>query len=247
MRPIQADYTSFRGEKVIRFAWLGKHVAFQTIRADLDAAAMKGLCDTFDKVYEFYRDATQRKPAKVKLYQGRATFTEIENTCGAGCGNIGATGIEIMPGNFDELYEGFVKHGEIDQVLPYEFGRNFWFYSRQLAPRRGAYADSIITGYAVFMRFMSLDVAGAKLGPFNNRSGKRFRAEVERLVDLYVADSSLSFGNTLRQGRAPANPMGLGSTDLFASFCFRLCRDHGGAEVCRAAVAGRAEAAGCKN
>jgi alpha-N-acetylglucosaminidase len=229
LRPIKADYTSFQGEKVIRFAWLGRNVAIQTVRQDLDPKVMKGLCDTFDKVYDFYRDATQREPAKVKLFQGHTTITEIEKTCGAGCGNIGATGIEIMPGNFEELYDGFRKHGEIDQVLPYEFGRNFWFYSLQLAPLRGAYADSIITGYAVFMRFMALDEAGAKLGPFSNRSGKRFREEVETLVDRYVADPSLNLDNTLAQGRGPANRMNLGSTDLFASFCFRLCRDHGGA------------------
>ena len=43
----------------------------------------------------------------------------------------------------------------------------------------------MITGYAVFMRFLALDAAGAKLGPFRERSGKEFRGEVERLVDLY--------------------------------------------------------------
>ena len=228
IRPVKADYTSFQGEKVSRFAWLGRHVSIQTVRDDLDPKAMKGLCDTFDKVYDYYHDATQREPAKAKTFQGHTTITEIEKTCGAGCGNMGATGIEIMPGSFDELYDGFLKHGEIDQVLPYEFGRNFWFYSPQLAPRRGAYADSIITGYAVFMRFMALEAAGAKIGPFRSESGKKFRAEVERLVDLYVADASLNWDNTLRRGAAPANPMGLGATDLFASFCFRLCRDHGG-------------------
>ena len=227
---MRADYTSFQREQVSRFAWLGRHVAIQTIRNDLDRKAMKGLCDTFDKVYEYYHDATQREPAKAKTYEGRATITEIEKTCGAGCGNMGATGIEIMPGNFAELYNGFVKHGEIDQVLPYEFGRNFWYYSPQLAPHGGAYADSIITGYAVFMRFMALDAAGAKLGPFNRHSGKRFREEVEGLVDRYTADPALTLDNTLRQGKGAPNRMNLGSTDLFASFCFRLCRDHGGAK-----------------
>ena len=227
---MKADYTSFQGEKVTRFAWLGRHVAIQTVREDLDPKTMKGLCDTFDKVYDYYHEATQREPEKAEIFQGHTTITEIEKTCGAGCGNMGATGIEIMPGNFQELYDGFQKHGEIDQVLPYEFGRNFWFYSRQSAPRRGAYADSIITGYAVFMRFMALDAAGAKLGPFNRHSGKRFREEVEGLVDHYAADPSLNPENTLGQGRGPANRMGLGSTDLFASFCFRLCRDHGGAK-----------------
>ncbi len=231
LRPkARARYTSFNGEQVERYVWLGRHVAFQTVRQDLDPAAMARLCDTFDKVYEFYHDATQREPAPLRQYEGRVTIAEIEKTCGAGCGYLGATGIELMPGCFRELYEGLLKHGEIDQALPYEFGRNFWFYGPQLAYREGADAGSVVTGYAVFMRFLALDAAGAKLGPFGHRSGKEFRREVERLVDLYVADPALNWENTLQRGAAPANPMGLGGTDLFASFCFRLCRDNGGSK-----------------
>ena len=56
--PEKVKYTSFEGERVERYAWLGQHVAFQTVRADLDPAVMRRLCDTFDKVYEFYSDAT---------------------------------------------------------------------------------------------------------------------------------------------------------------------------------------------
>jgi len=229
-QPVRVKYTSFEGEKVERYAWLGRHVVFQTVRKDLDAAAMARLCDTFDKVYEFYHDATQREPVKLRQYEGRVTISEIEKTCGAGCGYLGATGIELMPACFQDLYQGVVKHGEIDQALPYEFGRNFWFYAPQLARHDGPYASSVITGYAVFMRFMAVEAAGAKLGPFRNRSGKEFRSEVERLVDLYVADPKLNLENTLQRGAAPANAMGLGGTDLFASFCFRLCRDNGGAK-----------------
>jgi hypothetical protein len=140
----------------------------------------------------------------------------------------GATGIELTPGCFRELYDGVAKRNEYDQALPYEFGRNFWFYSPQLAYKQGADSGSVVTGYAVFMRFPALAAAGVKLGPFRDRSGDEFRREVERLVDLYVADPSLTWENTLKVGAAPKNPMDLNGTDLFASFCFRLCRDYGG-------------------
>ena len=43
------------------------------------------------------------------------------------------------------------------------------------------------------------------------------------MVDLYTADKFLNWGNTIRIGAAPKNSFGLGSTVLFASFCFRLC------------------------
>ena len=234
------EYRSFEAEKLQRFAWMGRRVAFLTVRDDLDPAVMSKLCGTFDKVYDFYHDATGQEPAKAKLYEGRLTVAEVEKTCGAGCGYLGATGIELMPACFRELYDGVAKHNEYDQALPYEFGRNFWFYSPQLTYKSGAYTDSVVTGYAVFMRFLALDAAGAKLGPFRDRSGKEFRQEVVGLVDHYVADPSLTWENTLKRGVAPANPMDLGGTDLFASFCFRLCRDNGGPNVrCQTLEGGR--------
>ena len=226
--PVEVDYRSFENEPLKRFAWLGRQVAFLTVRRDLDPAVMGRMCDTFDKIHQFYKDTTGREPDRLKLHEGRLTVAEVEKTCGAGCGYLGATGIELMPGCFRELYDGVAKHNEYDQAPPYEFGRNFWFYSRQLAYKKDADAGSVITGYAVFMRFPALDAAGARLGPFRGASGKEFRQRVEELVDLYVADRSLRWENTLKVGAAPKNPLDLNGTDLFASFCFRLCRDHGG-------------------
>lgn len=227
-KPVRMEYRSFRNEALQRYAWLGQRVAFLTVRAELDPAVMGKLCDTFDKVYAFYREATGREPAKGKQYEGRVTVAEVAKTCGAGCGYLGAQGIELMPGCFRELYDGVAERNEYDQALPYEFGRNFWFYSPQLAYHRGADAGSVVTGYAVFMRFPALDAAGVQLGRFRGRSGNEFRGEVQRLVDLYVADKSLTWENTLQLGAAPRNPMGLNGTDLFAGFCFRLAGAHGG-------------------
>ena len=230
LTPVETEYESFEKESLERYAWVGRHVAFLTAKKDLDPAVMGKLCDTFDKVYEFYREATGREPDPVKLYRRRVTVAEVEKTCGAGCGYLGATGIELMPGCFRELYEGVAERNEYDQALPYEFGRNFWFYSPQLAYKKDADGATVITGYAVFMRYLALDAAGAKVGRFRGRSGEEFRRRVEELVDLYVADPSLNWENTLKVGKAPRNRLGLNGTDLFASFCLRLCRDHGGSK-----------------
>jgi hypothetical protein len=228
LTPVEVQYRSFEDESLKRFAWVGRRVAFLTAKRDLDPEVMAKLCDTFDKVYDFYREATGREPPKAKSYEGRVTVAEVQKTCGAGCGYLGATGIELMPDCFRELYDGVAKRNEYDQALPYEFGRNFWFYSPQLAYQKPVDAGSVVTGYAVFMRFPALEAAGARIGQFRGRSGDEFRRRVEELVDLYVADKSLHWENTLKVGAAPKNPMGLNGTDLFASFCFRLCRDNGG-------------------
>ena len=232
--PPEIEYRSFERERLKRFVWLGKHTAFLTVRSDLDPKVMAKLNDTFDKVYASYKDATGREPAQHKQHEGRVTIAEVTNTCGAGCGMLGATGIELIPACFGELYDGVARHNEYDQALPYEFGRNFWFYRSQLVQAGDkpddAYASSVITGYAVFMRFMALDAAGVELGSFRGKSGKEFRKRVEELVDLYVADPKQTWENTLKVGGAPKNPMDLNGTDLFASFCFRLARDRGGRE-----------------
>lgn len=223
-----SEYTSFQGEKLKLHAWVGAKVVFLTDKRDLDPAVMAKLCGTFSAVYQYYQSATGRDPEPAKQYEGRSTVAEVTNTCGAGCGYLGFSGIELTSGCFRELYDGVAKSNVYDQALPYEFGRNFWFYSPQLAYHQDADAGSVVTGYAVFMRFLALDSAGVKLGPFRDRTGEEFRRELERLVDLYVADPDLRWENTLKIGAGPKNPMGLNGTDLFASFCFRLCRDHGG-------------------
>ena len=48
------------------------------------------------------------------------------------------------------------------------------------------------------------------------------------MVDLYEADAKFRWENTLKVDAAPENALGLNGTDLFASFCLRLARDHGG-------------------
>jgi hypothetical protein len=75
---------------------------------------------------------------------------------------------------------------------------------------------------------MALDAAGAKLGPFRDKTGAEFRAVMEGLVDLYEADAKFRWENTLKVDAAPENALGLNGTDLFSSFCLRLARDHGG-------------------
>jgi hypothetical protein len=47
------------------------------------------------------------------------------------------------------------------------------------------------------------------------------------MSDRYEADPSWTLANSLLAGQAPANPIGLGSTDLFAAFMMELQRAYG--------------------
>lgn len=229
IRSSAVSYSSFFKKRLDMHAWVGKHVAVLTPTDDLDAVAMTTMVGGLDRVYAYYHKATGREPVKDPhtTLDGRSTVAVVAETCGAGCGRIGRTGIELTPGTFDTLYKGIKEHGQWDQVIAYEFGRNFWFAAAQLEYRGDDNPRSVQTGYAVFMRFMAMEAATLEGGPFRDKTFAQFKASVEGLVDLYEADPSQTWANTLRVDRAPRNPMGLNGTDLFAGFCLRLRRMHG--------------------
>jgi hypothetical protein len=219
----QMTYTSFDGEELVRYAYVGDEIAVLVDSPDYDASVMNEIVATFDRAYDYYFQATGRHPATYFTYQGRATIAQVSSTCGAGCGYLGATGIEILDSTWSLLYEGVRDRGEFDQVVFYELGRNFWFYESKIglvAPD----PNPIPTGFAVAMRFESMDAAGVDGGPFNGIDFNVFRSQVRGLIDEYLADEELNFNNTIRVGESP---VGWGATDLFASFYLRLADEFG--------------------
>lgn len=220
---VEMTYTSFEGDELVRYAYVGEEVALLVDSPDYDASVMSDIVATFDRAYKYYFRATGRHPSANVQYRGRATIAQVSSTCGAGCGYLGATGIEILDSSWNDLYEGVDERGEYDQVVFYELGRNFWFYESKIglvAPD----SNPIPTGFAVAMRFESMDASGVDGGPFNGIDFAIFRSQVRGLIDEYLADEALNFNNTIRMGESP---VGWGATDLFASFYLRLSDEFG--------------------
>lgn len=223
-------YTSFNGVPLNLFAWEGKYTAVLSRSDALAVADMTTILAATDATYQYYQTATGFTPAPAKLYHGKLTLADVPATCGAGCGYMGATGIELQNTYFDLLYNGVHDHAQFDQVFFYEFGRNFWHLGDKLEYKGSDNTGTITTGFAVFMRFMAMDASGVAGGPYATWTFAEFRSRVEGMIDLYLADGTQTWANTLKVGHPQANnPSGLGATDLFASFCFRLWRDQGGA------------------
>lgn len=221
-------YITFMGDHLTLYPWSGQLVTLLTPTRDLDAKVMGQVLSVFDAVYEYYDRTTGNRPGPAKTYDGRDTIAVVNLTCGAGCGYLGSTGIELDPGTFDALYSGVLANNQFDQVVFYEFGRNFWFYDAQIQYQQPDSQSSVATGYAVFMRFMAMDATHVRPGPYLGYDFAFFRASVENLVDQYEADPTLNWDNTLRAGNWPTNqPFGLESTDLFASFLLRLTKAFG--------------------
>jgi hypothetical protein len=225
-------YQAFDGKTYLLQPWLGRNLAILTpTNPPLSTNVMGPILIALDAAWDFYQSAsaTGRKPGflpSTTLF-GRDTIAVVDSTCGAGCSYLGYTGTEILNNYFQILYNGYRTQQQFDQVLFYELGRTFWFYDGQL-DYHSPDVDPCATGFAVYMRFLSMDAAGVAGGPFNGVSFTQFRTTVTNLIDSYITTMGLNWSNTFRIGRAPVNSLGLGTTDLFASLLMRIGRDFGG-------------------
>lgn len=216
-------YTSIYGELLERTPWEGRNVVLLTQSPDLDAGVMHDIVSKLDDAYDFYSRITGLTPAPYFTYNGKATIAEVQNTCGAGCGFLGFTGIEIMPEYFNILYDGVRDTGLYDQVLFYELGRNFWFYDQPLNT-----LPPFTTGFAIENRFLSMEAAGVDGGSFNGLAWDRLVATVQQdMAELYFSNPKLTWRNTLVTDAGPENPYGLGGADLAGSLLHRLYEDFG--------------------
>ena len=222
-------YTEIQGQAETLTPWQGQHV---TVLVDpgqaRDATVMTNLVSALDRAWAYYATTTGQVPATLHSLNGRDEIAEVPDgsTCGAGCGYLGATGIEIQNSNFEYLYQQVAQNGLFDQVLFYELGRNFWFWSPQLQFHNDPYPESVVTGYAVLMRFLSMNAAGVGGSPFDMSTPfETFTSEVTALAGQYEANPSLTFADTLGKDASPGFG---GGADFWASLMMQLARRHGG-------------------
>ncbi|XZG70697.1 carbohydrate-binding protein [Chitinibacteraceae bacterium HSL-7] len=226
--PVQVAWKDFNGKFSTLYAWEGNNVAVLARQPDLNADSMKKLVSTLDNAYNFYQQTTGYTPNPYILYNGKLSIADVAETCGAGCGYIGYTGIELQHAAFDIFYNALHKDSQYDQTVFYELGRNFWGFGSQLEYKAPDQVAPVVTGFAVFMRNLTMESLALAGAPVNGTPLGRFNEEMLGLIDRYEADPSLNWSNTLAADRAPANTLGLGGADLFSSMMFRLQRDYGG-------------------
>jgi serralysin len=219
------NYTAIDGHEETLVPWQGRHV---TVLVEpgvtRDPHVMRKLVRALDRAWSYYAATTGRVPAVAHSLNGRDEVAEVTSTCGAGCTYIGATGTEILTSYFEGMYQQIAQSNLYDQIPFYELGRSFWFWSPQLqfqAPDQ----DPVVTGFAVWMRFRSMEAAHVKGAPFNGTPFTTFASQVEALAGEYEADPSLTFAETLAVDKSP----GLyGGTDFWASLMMQLAERHGG-------------------
>lgn len=164
--------------------WEGRNVSFLTTDDKLDPAMVTHFVACLDKGWDTYANLTGRKPSPFKNLNGKPTVTAVPAgnlTCGAGCGYVGATGVELAL-----FYDRDVAEWKMDPLsFPhygfYELGRNFYTF--------GDRHSCFITGYAVFMRYVCMDAVGAHDLELD------LRKHIERMEEVY-ANSSEPFLRT---------------------------------------------------
>lgn len=220
--PEPISYTSFEGDILTLYPYSGEHVAILVPNLSYDESVLNNMVFVYDDAYSFYQQATGKQPSLYINHNGLSTIAVVPKTCGYACGYLGATGIEITNYGFDDTNYPQAALSKYDQTLFYELGRNFWFYSDQIEYKSTDEGSAIVTGYAVYMRFKAMDATGVTPAPYNGIPFSDFRSEVEGLLNTYLANPTFNWSNTLRVNQGVPNSMGLGGTDLFASFMFEL-------------------------
>ncbi|MCX6922002.1 MAG: family 20 glycosylhydrolase, partial [Verrucomicrobia bacterium] len=141
-----------RGLSLQLIPWTGTKVIFLTTDNTLDPGLMGLWVSRLDAGWQLYGNLTGRMPSPLRQFEGKVTIAAVpayELTCGAGCGYVGATGIELAM-FYDSNYPELKTH---PQAMPhyvfYEMGRNFYTF--------GDRHSCFITGFAVFMRYVCMD------------------------------------------------------------------------------------------
>ncbi len=205
----------------VMFPWIGKNVAFLTITDAFDPKVMTEFVETLDKGWDTYLKFTAKAPRMYRHVEKRTPIAAIPDgglTCGAGCGRVGATGIEANY-FYSSTYKNLEKNPKaVPHLYFYEMGRNFFTFGNK--------HDAFTTGFAVFMRYVCIDT----LQIVDN--DKRTRQTITKAIDEYAA-SDLGFlktfanthGLTEKQNRLKTSP-----TDqpvMYASAMLSLWKTHG--------------------
>lgn len=221
-------YKGFSGEPYDLYPWFGQKVVFLTATNTLDVPTMNGALAALDSAWGIYEQMTGDDPTAYSptTLNGRDVIAVVPDAAIPGCATcsyLGFTGSEMAQTYFDVLYNGVKTNGQYDQVMFYEFGRNFWFYGLQLAK-----VDPFVTGFAIGNRFVSMDRVPVAGGPFGALTFPDFQRSI--LIDLltgYLNNPALSWRNTLLTATAPPNQHGWGAADLAGAMFYRIYADYG--------------------
>lgn len=230
------DYSKFafqpeswkkRGLSLQLILWTGTNVVFLTTDDTLDPGLMSIWVSRLDAGWQVYADLTGRAPSPERQIEGKVTIAAVPGydlTCGAGCGYVGATGIELAM-FYDDNYPELKAHpNAMPHYVFYEMGRNYYTF--------GDRHSCFITGFAVFMRYVCMDAlkcedADAQTRKIIERVEPRFSASGLTFLDLFTTIGKGEKASRIKDGSGKL----IEPSDqpvCYASAMLRLRRENGG-------------------
>lgn len=207
--------------------WTGTNVIFLTTDDKLDPVLMGIWVSRLDAGWKLYADLTERVPSPLRQFEGKVTIAAVPGydlTCGAGCGYVGATGIELAM-FYDNNYPELKTHpNAMPHYVFYEMGRNYYTF--------GDRHSCFITGFAVFMRYVCMDALKCEDTDAQTRKviegvEPRFSASGLSFLDLFT-----TIGEGEKESRIKdASGKVIEPSDqpvCYASAMLRLRRENGG-------------------
>ena len=222
-----------KGQSTMLLPWTGTEVVFLTTPGEYDGALMGQWVGRLDAGWRLYAELTGARPSLLKHLGGKVTIAAVPDfdyTCGAGCGFLGATGIELAM-FYRWNYPALEKDPKnFPHYVFYEMGRNYFTFG----DRHSCFG----TGFAVFMRYVCMDKVDC------HDDDRKTRETIER-AEMLVAKSGLTFLRcfTFADGldeKAPRLKDEAGrwvepsdQPVTYASAMLKLRREHGGDEWTR--------------
>ncbi|MBN1845620.1 MAG: hypothetical protein JW810_08055 [Sedimentisphaerales bacterium] len=203
--------------------WEGQAVVLLTTTADLDGKVMASFLERLDGGWELYADLTGRNPDWNKQYHGKMTIAALPSgdlTCGYGCGNVGATGIEVT-GFYAEDYPLVAA---TPQAFPhyyfYEMGRNYYTFQDR--------HSLFVTGFAVFLRYVCMDtLACTDVDQETRRIIEQAEGRLAQ-TDLSFLDAFTTLGGMEEKTARLPDHQPSDQPVMYASVMLKLARENGG-------------------
>jgi hypothetical protein len=188
----------------------------------VDQDSIARILAALDKAWDWFLGFFPGDPLADRVHAG-GRFTVAEVAMPAF--NSKYVGIELASDTMTRLLSE-AKRDRYNQACFYIMGRIFWRFEAPLGK-----IPAFESGFAHAHRFHAMEAAGLTGAPWDE--GLDFdnykRSVLLGVLEAYLADSSLTWQNTIAAGMAPTTKHGWGAGELAAGFFHRIRRDHGNA------------------
>lgn len=239
-------------EKVVSFpvhVWEGRRLVLLSLSPDHDSVTVGRYLTSLEAAIEIYETVTNGYAPSTRsiwsrTFHGKPVLAQIPEHVGISCGGNACTapgthGIEMRWRPLESALWLIQRFDVYEMTAFYELGRSYWNWQLCSPPLVWHPDDATVTGYAVLMRFVTMDALKLEQGPEGQLSGAAWRQTTLNAESVVANSPSLTlkdllFNPVVSRDWQVQRPLGnLSRVDLWASVMHYLGASHGGIEFYR--------------